>query len=916
MTAVRFRILVIVVFVAVVFGCSTKKNTVVTRSYHNLTAHYNAYFNGRDHFKVAVKNFEKNYADNFTKLLPVFKYPNKVQASSLMAQMEVAIKKSTKVITRHSITVKPKKKKGRMTKKEKEFYNRSEFNKWIDNSYFLIGKANFYKADYLAAKQSFDYVVSQYPWSELKYEAMLWSAKCLIKLNHYEDAESQLLVIDGERKLPRKLKPLLATTFADLYLQKKDYSRATTYLNKAITLTRKKITRLRYMFILAQVYELTGHNENASNLYAKVAKSNPPYEMQFAALIHRATSFAGRPNEDPNAILKQLRKMLRDDKNIEYQGRIYYAMGSIQLKMGEEEEALKNLKLSTQTSGNDLNQKAQTLLLIATILFDKGEFEASQPYYDSSLMFLDKDYPNYLSIKEKSDNLTDLVTNLNTVHLQDSLQALAAMSEKKRNAAIKKIIAAVKRRKAEQKRAEAEAQQFHAYGTPGGFQARRRQNGPGGIGGAKWYFYNPATIGMGSADFKRKWGTRKLEDNWRRKNKAEVMEIPDDEEANADSTESGGKKLTDEDLEYYLRQIPLTDSAMKVSNANIEKALFNVANLYKERFKDTVKSIHYYEELLKRYPKTKHRLVSYYDLYRFYKTQGNISSSNHYKEKILSEFPNSEYAKIIQDPTYLKHKQQEQETIRTLYVKTYDDFSKQQFDKVFANINRYKALGNSYLDDKFELIKGLTFAKQRQFPKMVKTFKALQKKYPQTAIDTTVSFYLDYFNANDSLIAQAIAADTMNSQTDSNTVTVDTLSNTPTPIVDTIPEEDKLYNDTLPSNTYFYIIVVHNDPEVVNKLKFNIINFNVDHFAMFDFQVKTTLLNINYKLIAVKQFKSRTHARKYYRAVLHYGVFDKIDPSEYKNFFITTKNLETLQQDKRVELYLKFFERHYISNGD
>ena len=35
----------------------------------------------------------------------------------------------------------------------------------------------------------------------------------------------------------------------------------------------------------------------------------------------------------------------------------------------------------------------------------------------------------------------------------------------------------------------------------------------------KWYFYNPATLSFGMSEFRKKWGKRKLEDNWRRKDK-------------------------------------------------------------------------------------------------------------------------------------------------------------------------------------------------------------------------------------------------------------------------------------------------------------------------------------------------------------------------------------------------------------
>jgi hypothetical protein len=83
----RIRILLILSFSLFLFSCSTKKNTRVSRAYHNLTAHYNAYFNGKESYKEGIISIKENLQDDFSKILPVFIYDNP-SSTSVSGQME------------------------------------------------------------------------------------------------------------------------------------------------------------------------------------------------------------------------------------------------------------------------------------------------------------------------------------------------------------------------------------------------------------------------------------------------------------------------------------------------------------------------------------------------------------------------------------------------------------------------------------------------------------------------------------------------------------------------------------------------------------------------------------------------------------------------------------------------------------
>ena len=125
-SCVKFLILS-VGFVLLITACSTRKNTLVSRNYHDLTSHYNYYFNGNQSYKKGVERAEISYPLNYTDLLPVFTFENKQVAGSVSGDMDRAVKKASGLIARHSITVKPKPKSGILTKKYLAFYNQNEF---------------------------------------------------------------------------------------------------------------------------------------------------------------------------------------------------------------------------------------------------------------------------------------------------------------------------------------------------------------------------------------------------------------------------------------------------------------------------------------------------------------------------------------------------------------------------------------------------------------------------------------------------------------------------------------------------------------------------------------------------------------------------------------------------------------------
>lgn len=865
-----------------ILACSTEKNTFVNRTYHNITARYNAYFNGKESFKSGLQKVDDSFEEDYTHILPIFKYGNEDIAQSVAPEMERAIDKATKVIEKHSITAKPKnlkKKKTerkRLTDKEKEYYNRTEYNKWVDDSYLMMGKAYFYEHEFMMAIKTFRYIIREFKTDEVKYKALIWLTR--IENERYEFKEAKELLDKISKEYKEYIDVDYYTTYADYHLKQEQYNEAIHYLEEAIEKERKRDKRIRYTFILAQLYQETGDLVLATENYDEVIKKNPPYKMAFNAKINKATCYR-KGSGNIEEVKKQLLDMLKDDKNIEYQDQIYYALGNIEERAGNRDQALDYYKKSAQVSVDNDIQKTTSYLTIADIYYQRKEYKKSGAYYDSASIYITENYPDYERIMEKTEVLIDLVDNLNTVEREDSLQRLAKMSEKDRLAVIDRNIAEYKERE-RQRQIEESNRALNQY------YYRNRLNQDGGQSGGKWYFYNPSMVKRGKQEFQAKWGDRKLEDNWRRSDKStELGSEFGDELAEDAETQEEKKKLSKTSREYYLREIPLTDSLMKLSHERIKESLFRAARIYQEDLKDYEQATKQYKELVTRYPESDFTLLSYYQLYKLHTELNNHSRANQYKQLILNKFPESIHAKVLKDPDYLKNIQLLQSEAGKAYEQAYHAYKNKQYAKVteLADIAAKKYADRKELIRKFEYLELLSYGQTNPPNMFQQRLNAYVEKYPDT---------------EQSEQAEDILAHIMKKYPD-------------------VKEEKERETAKEIYFSHFnlphYFVVVAGSEADINQLIFNLINFNVEYFKRKELNVNGENLGDENQIAVVKQFSNKKSGMEYYQNVIEKKdeVLKDITSETIDFFIIDETNYNVLMQDQSVSTYMHFFETSY-----
>jgi len=863
---IGFFVLVAAVFMA---ACSTKNNTAINRTYHNVTAKYNVYFNGNEAFKKGVKTLDKTYIDNYTQILPMFKYGEKNFLGAISGDMDRAIIKSSKLIKKHSITAKPKKKKAKkrkkLSKKEKKFLRKPEYCKWVDDAYLLMGKAALHKQDFKPAIKSFEYIIKTFKKEPIKFDATIWLIRTYNEMEKFDDSQRLLGVLSNDRKFPEKLQGELAAIYADFYLKQKEYERSLPHLEKAIELAKKKKTRLRYMYILAQIYQKLENFNKASQLFTDVIDKNPPYEMAFNAKINRAGSFSGGGNS--NEIRKQLFKMLKDDKNIDFQDQIYFALANLALREGKNDEAIKNFKLSVRKSVSNQNQKAISFLALADLYFEKPNYRLAGFYYDSTMTYLSQSHTDYDELALKTKKLKNLIKNLSLIEREDSLQALARMTEGERNQVINKAIESENRKKQEAKQLIMNQQNMYSQSRMDQMDMQRQ-----GSRGSGFYFYNPNLLSFGHTNFLKKWGERRLEDNWRRINKAVTTVAMDEENENSD--ESGEIDRTKR--EYYLKNIPFSDSAKVVSTAKIMEAMYNVGVIYEHDFSNHDEAILAFLKLNKRFPDSFYELESFYQLYLVNKTISNSKQKNFYKKQIIKQYPESKYAKMFTNPNYVKELQREEQLLENLYVSTYNSFKSGNYSAVAANVKRAEAqYPKNKLAAKFDLLNTMSLAHTASVSGYKKALEKLKETY---ANDTEIQ----------KKVNELLEAIKRGNYTE---------------------KEIYFYNQPMQHHYLFYL----NNPDVdINSIKFKLANYNADTYNDRKFEMQIIPYTANNQIVIVKNFANKEDAEAYFQALQASDIFKEIPAATFKECIIAFDNFEIFKKNKQFERYWSFFKKYYL----
>ena len=876
-------------------GCSTKKNTLTRRMYHNLTSHYNIYFNGEASLKDGEKQLRTQVQDDYSKVLRVYNYGTQQNGMSMNSTMDRALEKTAICVQKHSMK-----------------FNNRERVRWIDDAYLIMGKAHFFKHDYIPAKRTFDFVAEEYSYNNIALVANMWLIKTYIQTEEYPKAvamiEQLLARSAGVSKPPKELVRNIDFTIADYYIAVKDYTKAITYLKSGLVFNKDRDLCTRAMFILGQIYMLQNDATRATAQFKKVLKRNPQYEMVFESKMNMAKM--GNANNAAE-LYKMMNKMLRDSKNEEYCDRIYYAMAELALREGDENKAINYLRESVAAYKNNQIQRMMSSLKVASMFFERNEYELAQAYYDTAVSSMDKKYEGFDSIMNISQTLNELVMYASTVHDQDSLLRVAAMDSVSRNRLIDKIIAQVY----EEERLERERQEYEEQLALMGStttQSKFDEKTQGPTSNATWYFYNQSTVSKGMTEFTRKWGMRKNEDNWFISDKRSLANAFTDngDDETTTTAQAGGDSLaanyTNHDRGYYLQDLPFTEEQKAVADSLIADGLYHLGFLYMDRLSDLPRSIESYEQLVNRYPGNDKELPAWFALYKMNKDLGNEEQSLVYKGKIFDKYPTSSYAEFINDPTYFEKMQAQEREASDFYSKTYDAFEQGQYYRVKMNTERAMQMYES--DTAF--MPRFAFLHAVAMGRLVSIDTMAYALYGLVSIDTMAyalyDLVRDYPRSGVTPYARRVLEE-INDEYHLGIV-LDNLDKGEAGGKE--PEIKKETPYVYEPNTQHFVMMVCNSRLVrVEPLKVRISDFNKKEHRTQTFNINSVILDESHTIVTVGNFDNEQKAADYITSMfLTDYVFGGIDKSSYTITPISIKNYPIYYQAKDLNEYINFIE--------
>ena len=811
------------------------------------------------------------HTDKYDRVLSVFRFADDEKAKAVFSIMDVVIKKASAAIQRHSMEIGGK-----------------EHNKWIDDCYLIIGKANFYKHEYFAGLESFEYVAGTYK-GDSRFDALNWTLITYIQKNNLVEAEVTKDYISGLLDFPKSLKGLFYQASAELYLKQKNYEKAIVELQKAISAVDNRYEKTRMTFILAQLYQRESSFKKANQYYSKVIQRAPPYEMAFNAKLGKARCFNVQSGKSTQ-IKKMLNTMLKDEKNKDYQDQIFYTLGLISLQEKDDVGAMQYFQKSVRASKTNSVQKGLSFLEMASLYFLKHEYPLASAYYDSTSSFINKDHPDFDFIMNRKDGLARLVQYIKTVKLEDSLQKVAKMTPDQVDALLDRVIA---QKIADEKMKQDAKQAGQSNGSivPQGLGNDNTSNN------GAWYFYNPGTVGTGFQGFKKRWGNRKLEDNWRRSNKElsanldpnikdpNIKNITPGDTAGTSADTSGNIKVKNfKDKKEYLKNLPSDAKSLARSNRRIMNALYNLMNGFADQINDKQEATKYGELLIKRYPDFKNRLQAYYKLYLLFKELKNNERAEYYKSLILAQYPDSEFAKIVQDPDYLKNKKDNAGRVKKYYQNTYQYYLDGNFPEVIKR--KFKAdslFPNNDLKAKFDYLKALSAAKILGVDTLERDLKLIVKQYPKDEVRIQADETLDFIKA-------------MREKG-----------------IDFARKSSKPLYSYKPDTLHYYVLAVNDSLFDDLKLKAVVAEYNKKFYAGMSLQIENDKLNTHTPLFIVKAFKNADDASDYLYKIKN---DEDIYPEEYQNvnfthFIITPANFQKLKADGELDRYMLFFKINY-----
>ena len=684
--------------VFVIVGCSRKKDKFLNKNFHSITTKYNYLYNGKILLNDALASLNVQEKDNFWKLLPLEKYNSEEIEKDFQKDIQTpfsqAEEKAALAIQKHSMNI-----------------NGREENPIMDEAYLLLGKARYYDKRFIPSLEAFNYILFKHPTSQNINYVKIWKEKINLRLGQSETAIVNLKELILNNKLENLDLAEANIYLAQAYINSKSQDSAISCLKTAINLTKNKSAKARYNYILGQLYDEFNYKDSATTLYNENISYKRKIPREF--LIHSYIKRTNNTDSINNSII-ELQELVENIENKPFLGSLFHQLALLNLRMQKDSIATKFFNKSLESILNDEYLETMNYQKLAEINFDNNEYLMAGLYYDSTLIKLEKKTKLYRQIKKKRDNLKDVILYENITKNNDSILALVNMNNADREEYFKLYIDKLKRRDEKLK----ESEKITNFGSQNVFDQQKKAYDE-----AVFYFYNPSAVAYGKSAFTKKWGKRKLVNNWRwsvqfedlinKEKETAIAEIPQDSIYN---------------INYYLNKIPKSSTTIDSLKLVTNDAYYKLGAIYKDQFREFEISNQKLTRLLSSHPETSLIPPAKYSIYKNYISLNEQTKAMQTKEDIIINYPTSKYAEFLLNPETVLLDAEDNPT--EIYNTIYEEYNNKNYINVIdlCDIN-IKKLYDSPILPKIEMLKAVSIAKEFGYIRYTEQLKFIKLNY-------------------------------------------------------------------------------------------------------------------------------------------------------------------------------------------
>jgi tetratricopeptide (TPR) repeat protein len=933
-----------------------KKFTTPRHFIQNTITHYNYYFNSNNKVNAVVERAVMANKDDYSKLLPFYPYSLDNTASQKQ-ELDSVIYKSTAGILLHDLR-----------------------NDWVDNMYLLIGKAYYYRKDFDSAAMTFQFInynlfprkkknddddrvvgtnassagsnisiantekrnllqkIGSLPPS--RNDALIWLVRSFIEQNDFAESAGLINTLQNDANLPKRLQNDLDEVTAYWNFKQGAYDSAAVHLEKALSNATDKQDKSRREFLLAQLYELNGQTDKASEYYAKASSHTVDPLMDIYARLNDAKMYkaGGNAKELDNSI-SNLLKMAKRDKFEAFRDIVYFSAGQLFLQKPDTGNAIINFNKSIKYNESNISYKNKAYLQLGDIAYQRKQYQLAASMYDS-LQVADTTIADKLAqIQARRSALTKIVDLITNIEREDSLQRIAALLPAEREAFIKKLVRKLR------KESGLKEDPNNAGSMPNAFD--NKNNPPADLfntnnAKGEWYFYNASLRSRGQSDFKSKWGVRANLDNWRRK--ADLDQIVKNAGTapvaggNIDLAAKAPTAATEITYEALMGNLPLTAEKTDSSNSIVAGNLLALAKLYQNELEDYEEAIKTYEECLRRFPNKLEDGEIYLGLYYCYNKTGNSERANYYKNLLNSQFANSTSWQKLNNPAAIITTTQNPAATKT-YEHIYDLFIEGKFDEALAEKKKAdSSYGKNYWTPQLLYIEALYNVKQRNDSIAIVGLNAIIQNNPSSPLKQKAETMIDVLKRRKEIETYLTNLQVTRAQED--VVIMQDENNKPVarqqPAAPTIAPVIKkpsvavaVIKDTMPlappqltaagfvikpdAKHLVLMILEKVDAVYVNEAKNAFTRYNKENYYSKFYEITKDVIDAERNILAIATFADDAEAIQYYDKIKKDAAREVswLPANKYSFLIITNENLQVLKTNKDFAGYKALLNKQY-----